>query len=228
MKQIEQTAAVSVSNTTFAREMWRHAEQGNNEAAKDVRALWKYSQESEGYGKSEGALTLHEIGALAVKYLPAVAGAAIDFARAVERAALIKAYTLLPELRQAEDAKHHRRFFRDGVRYGLAIYSGAIRALAMGQIPGEAGDDDVKPTAPRRAREVARIETAGDAEARRPGFEAWAGRRQFDLARKDGTYTNIATSYVWMGWLAGGIDVTDSLAERGPIQIENGVADERT
>lgn len=206
MKHTEQSQVAGVSNTTFAREMWRHAEQGDTAAAKEVRQMWKYGQESEGYSRSEGALSVHEIGAFAKEYLPGSDGNAVGFARAVERAALIKAYTLLPEIRQAEDAKRHRRYFRDGVRYGLAVYSGAIRALAMGQIPGEIEAEDAKPMASRRASDLAKLEFAMCSEATRADFEVWAGRRQFDLTRKDGAYTNIVTSYVWMGWLARGQD----------------------
>jgi hypothetical protein len=202
MSQTEQSQAASVSNTTFAREMWRHAEQGDTAAAKEVRGLWKYGQQSEGYGQSKGALTIHEIVAFAKEYLPEAGDNAVGFARAIERAALIKAYTLLPEIRQAEDAKHHRRYFRDGLIYGLAVYCGAIRALAMGQIPGETEAENVKPVAPRRASDLAKLEMAGNTETARPAFEVWAGRRQFDLTRKDGAYTNLVTSYVWMGWLA--------------------------
>lgn len=149
-----------------------------------------------GDGKNEGALTIHEIDGFAKQ----AGGDAVAFARAIERAALIKAYTLLPELRDAEEAKHHRRYYRDGVNWGLITYSGAIRALAIGRVH-DAIEDDVpaKPVLPRRARELATIEVEGDAESKRPGFEVWAGRRQFDLRREDGVYTNIVTFYVWMG-----------------------------
>jgi len=214
MSKNEQSQAASVSDTAFAREMWRHSETGNIEAAKDVRMLWKYGQESEGYARSEGALTAYEITAFAEKFSLGAANDVIGFARAIERAALIKAYTLLPELRQAEDAKHHRRYFRDGVRYGLAVYSGAIRALAMGQIRGEA-DVDEKPSARLRASDIKKIEVAGDAESKRPSFEAWAGNRQFDLTRKDGSYSNLVTSYVWMGRLGALLSVAPACLSTG-------------
>lgn len=204
MNQADQNQMASVTDGAFARSMWRHTERGNVEGAKDVREMWKHSKESNGYGKAEGALSRYEIDAFAKQYLP---GDATGFARAVERAALIKAYTLLPELRQAEEAKHHRRYFRTGLEWGLAIYSGAIRALAMGQAQDAIEDlIPAKPGMPRRARELEKIEVAGDAEAKRPRFEAWAGRRQFDLRREDGAYVNLVTSYVWMGWVASGTE----------------------
>lgn len=112
-----------------------------------------------------------------------------------------EADTLLPELRQAEEAKHHRRYFRDGLSYGLAIYSGAIRGLAMGQIPGEIETEAVRRVTPRRASEIMRIEVKADADTARPDFEVWAGRRQFDLRRENGSYTNLVTAYAWMGWI---------------------------
>lgn len=214
MKQTEQTQAASVSNTAFAREMWRHAERGNMEAAKDVRAQWKHSKESEGYGERVGALSAHEIEAFAEKYLPGARGDAIGFARAVERAALIKAYTLLPELRQAEEARRHRRYFRNGVEWGLGIYSGAIRALAMGLSQDEIEEViPAKPVKPRKSDELARLESRPAADAGRPRFEAYAGKHQFDLTRKDGAYTNIVTSYVWMGWLAAGLDTDEGTSK---------------
>jgi hypothetical protein len=78
-----------------------------------MREIWKHSKESEGYSKAEGVLSRNEIYSFASQYLP---WDATGFARAVEQAALIRAYTLLPELRQAEKAKHHRRYYyRDGV-----------------------------------------------------------------------------------------------------------------
>jgi hypothetical protein len=198
MSQAEQSQAASVSDGAFFREMLRHSEQGRPTGVREVNQLWKYSKGSEGYMKSEGALSVHEIEALAKK----TDGDLMAFARAVERAALIKAYTLLPEIRQAEKAKHHRRHFRDGLYYGLAIYSGAIRILTMGQIPGETVDEGVKPAPPRRAREIEKMEISADAEGVRPGFEAWAGRRQFDLRRESGSYANHATGCAWMGWLS--------------------------
>jgi hypothetical protein len=203
MNQAEQGQMAAASDQAFARAIWLHAERENVEGAKDVRAMWKHSKGSDGYGKQFGPLTVHEINAFAKK----AGGDVIGFARAIERAALIKAYTLLPELRQAEEAKHHRRFYRDGVNWGLVTYCGAIRALAMGQAQ-DAIEDEIpaKPVKPRRARELEKIEVEGDAEAKRPTFEAWAGRRQFDLRREDGAYTNLVTSYVWMGWLASAIE----------------------
>lgn len=200
MSPVEQNQAARVSDKAFAREMWRHAEQDNVEAAKDVRRLWKYGRESDGYGKREGALSAHEIDALAEQHLPGADGDVAGFARAVERSALIKAYTLLPELRQDEKGKGHRRYFRDGLAYGLALYSGAIRALAMGYAQG-----DVEPITilePRQKRDLAQLERSIDAEPMRLKFEAWAGSRQFDLRRKDDSYTNMVTAYAWMGWLA--------------------------
>jgi hypothetical protein len=199
MNQTEQGLMAAASDQAFARAIWRHAERENVEGAKDVRAMWKHSKGSDGYGRQFGPLTIHEINAFAKEAGDDVIG----FARAVERAALIKAYTLLPELRQAEEAKHHRRFYRDGVNRGLVAYSAAIRALAMGQTQGAIEDEiPAKPVKPLRASEIAKIEVEGNAEAKRPAFEVWAGRRQFDLHREDGAYTNLVTSYVWMGWLA--------------------------
>jgi hypothetical protein len=195
----EASQAANVSDTTFAREMWRHNERGNIEAAQDVRGLWKYSRGSEEYGSSAGPLTAHEIDAFAKKS----GGDVMALARAVERAALIKAYTLLPEIRQAEAAKRHRRYFRDGLSYGLAVYSGAIRALTMGQIQGEIDPEYTGSAKPRRADQVANVEAQGSAEVLRPGFEVWAGRRQFDLRRENDSYANLVTAYTWMGWLAG-------------------------
>lgn len=207
MKQIEQSPAAGVSNAAFAKEMWRHAERGDMEGAKDVRAQWKYSKESEGYAEHVGPLTIHEIGAFAAKYLPGTDGDTLGFARAVERAALIRAYTLLPELRQTEEAKRHRRYFRDGVAWGLATYSGAIRMLAMGQTQDEIeATIPAKQVKPHKSDELAKLERAPGAEASRPQFEAYFGKRQFDLTRKDGMYTNIVTAYVWMGWLVRGQD----------------------
>ncbi|WP_371767527.1 hypothetical protein [Massilia sp.] len=216
MKHTEQSQAAGVSNTAFAREMWRHAERGNTEAAKDVREQWKYSKHSEGFGERFGPLTDHEIGAFADRYLAGANGDVIGFARAVERAALVRAYTLLPELRQAEEAKHHRRYFRDGVAWGLATYSGAIRMLAMGQTQEEIeATIPAKPVKPHKSDELAKLERAPGADASRPQFEAYFGKRQFDLTRKDGMYTNIVTAYVWMGWLVRGQDsVTNGEKEK--------------
>lgn len=204
MNHTDQGRMADVSDGAFARAMWRNSEKGNFEAAKDVREQWKHSKASDGYGQTQGALSVHEIDALAKQHLQGDSGSAIGFARAIERAALIRAYTLLPELRQAEEAKHHRRYFGNGVNWGLVAYSGAIRELAMGKAQGETAEDiPAKPGTHRRAREILKIEAEGDAEAKRPSFEAWAGRRQFDLRQtQDGAYTNIVTAYVWMGWLA--------------------------
>ncbi|WP_198116900.1 hypothetical protein [Massilia rhizosphaerae] len=192
-----------MSDMTFAREMWRHSEAGNIEAAKDVRAQWKYSKGSEGYGERIGALTPNEISAFAEKHMPDAIGDVTGFARAIERAALIKAYTLLPELRQAEGAKHNRRYFRNGVYWGLATYSNAIRVLAMGQTQDEAGEVvPEKPVKPRKNDELVRLENGPATEAARLRFEAHVGPRQFDLTRKDRSYINLVTAYAWMGWLA--------------------------
>lgn len=199
--------ASHVSDTAFAREMWQHAERGNIEGAMTVRDQWKYSKATEGYGQRTGPLTAHEIGAFADKHRVEGGIDLAGFARAVERAALIKAYTLLPELRQAEHAKHHRRYFRDGLDWGLAIYSGAIRTLAMGQVPTDADwEVRAKPAKPRNGSEIARLEQMPGAENLRPEFEEWAGKRQFDLQRHGSEYTNIVTAYAWMGWLGANLD----------------------
>jgi hypothetical protein len=203
MSQSEQSQAASVSDTTFAREMWRLSESSNMEAAKDVREHWKHCKGAEGYREHVGPVTAHEIGAIAKKCGLNASDNVIDFARAVERAALIKAYTLLPELRQAAEGQHYRRYFRDGLYWGLATYSNAIRVLAMGQTQDEIElETPAKPVKSRKSNALAKLELRPGVEAARSQFEAYAGKLQFDLTRKDGAYTNIVTSYVWLGWLA--------------------------
>jgi hypothetical protein len=201
MNQTEQSQSARVSDTTFAREMWRYSERGNVEGAKNVREMWKNSKMSEGYATPAGPLSIHEINAFAEKAGDDMVG----FARSIERAALIKAYTLLPELRQAAEAKHHRRYFGNGVNWGLITYSGAILALALGQAPNDTEEEvPAKPVKPRRGSEIAKLERESAADVLRPKFEAWAGQRQFDLRRQEDGYTNMVTAYCWMGWLAAG------------------------
>lgn len=214
MKHQGQSQAAHVSDLAFAREVWRHTERNNIEGAMIVRDLWKHSKPTVGYGKQTGPLTAHEIGAFAKKHAQAGELDLVGFARAIERAALIKAYTLLPELRQAEEAKHYRRYFRNGVEFGLAIYSSAIRTLALGQTQDEIEMDiPAKPVKPRMNDEIAKLEKAPGADAIRPVFDAWAGSRQFDLRRLDGEYANIVTAYAWMGWLGASMNKEDEIAQ---------------
>jgi hypothetical protein len=195
--------AASVSDAAFTKEIWRHEEQGNVKVAAETRELWQHARVGQGYRDNVGPLTTHEIGGFAEKYLHGDDGDAVAFARAVERAALIKAFTLLPELRQAQAQKSYSKAYSNGMNMGLVTYSGAIRALAMGQAQGEG--DDAKPVRSRKGSEIAQLEKTVDASAIRPKFEAWAGSRQFDLRQQSGDYTNTVTAYVWMGWLAAGM-----------------------
>ncbi|MDN4052872.1 hypothetical protein QPK32_07270 [Massilia sp. YIM B02763] len=192
--------AERVSDDTFTARMWRLEESGNSAAAKEVRLQWRYAQTSAGYRDDVGALTRHEIEAFARDS----GGDAYAFARAVERAALIKAMTLLPELRQSVDYQKHSLTYGRGITYGFAAYSGAIRALAMGPAQDEAEEN--KAVEPRRRDDVAKLEQAIDTGTVRPGFEAWAGPRQFDLRQQSGEYTNMVTAYAWMGWLGASLD----------------------
>lgn len=197
--------AAKVTDDAFTAQIWRQEELGNVQAAETMRQQWKHARTSGGYQDNVGALTSHEIDSFSAKYLISTgADDARAFARAVERAALIKAITLLPELRiKAPERKASSHAFRSGMDYGFAIYCGAVTALAFGRSADGAGlAVQVKP---RKHGEISKIEDAVNVDAGRPKFEAWAGSRQFDLRRQNGAYTNTVTAYTWMGWLAAGL-----------------------
>lgn len=204
-KCVEPSQAASVSDDTFTAQMWHLEERGHSKAAAEVHQQWRHAQGSKGYRDSVGALTSHEIDAFAAKYLVSTSSEdARSFGRAVERAALIKAMTLLPELRENADHQKNGLTFQRGMAYGFAAYSGAVRALAMGQAQDEVeGKEAVEP---RRRDETAKLQQSVGADTVRPRFEAWAGPKQFDLRQRNGDYTNTVTAYAWMGWLGANLD----------------------
>jgi hypothetical protein len=204
MSHSDQSQAGRVSDAAFTKEIWRHEEQGNVRVAAETRALWQHSRASSGYQDNVGPLSTHEIDAFTEKYFHGDGGGLTVFARAVERAALIKAFTLLPELRQAQAQQSYSKAYSNGMNMGLVTYSGAIRALALGRAQGETAEDD--PAEPRRRDEVAKLQKQIGSDAVRSRFEAWAGPRQFDLRQRSGEYINMVTAYAWMGWLAANLD----------------------